>query len=136
MGVDPDYLRSRIREAREAMRHLLRLTSRPFEALSLDEKCSMRYHIVVLAEAIGSICIHICLRELNYEPESYPDCLSYLGDAGLISCVGNLIGIVRLRNLLVHKYWVVDDQRVYISVRENFKCVLEFLRMVEDRYGL
>jgi len=38
--------------------------------------------------------------------------------------------------LLVHRYWVVDDFRVYSSVRENFKCVEEFSNTVKERYGL
>lgn len=78
MGVDRAYLKARVREARDAMRNLIRLSSKPFESLSLDEIYSMRYQIIVLAEAIGSICIHIALEDLNYEPSSLSDCVSYL----------------------------------------------------------
>ncbi|MBE0517485.1 MAG: DUF86 domain-containing protein [Methanophagales archaeon] len=28
-----------------------------------------------------------------------------------------------MRNLLVHRYWEVDDFKVYSSVKENFRCV-------------
>lgn len=42
----------------------------------------------------------------------------------------------KLRNLLVHRYWVIDDRKVMSSVRENFKCVERFLKWVEERYGL
>ncbi len=38
--------------------------------------------------------------------------------------------------MLVHRYWVVDDFRVYSAVKENFKCVEEFAKSVEDRYVL
>jgi Protein of unknown function DUF86. len=34
------------------------------------------------------------------------------------------VALIRLRNLLVHRYWVIDDERVYWSVRNNFKCIL------------
>ena len=62
----------------EAVKELERLTSKPFDELSFDERHSMRYPIIVLAEAIGSICIHLSLEDLGYEPESYSDCLAYL----------------------------------------------------------
>ena len=136
MGVDRAYLRARIREARDAMENLNRLASKPFDTLSPDEKYSMRYQVIVLAEAIGSICVHIALEDLNYEPSSFSDCVSYLSRIGLLDCAEDLIGILRLRNLLVHRYWVIDDRRVISSVREDFKCVEDFFRRVEERYGL
>ncbi|WP_222702305.1 HepT-like ribonuclease domain-containing protein [Staphylothermus hellenicus] len=43
--------------------------------------------------------------------------------------------LVRLRNLLVHRYWVIDDKRVYEDVRNNFRCVEELLDRIGDRYG-
>ena len=136
MGVDRAYLRARIREARDAMRNLIRLTSKPFESLSPDERYSMRYHVIVLAEAVGSICVHIALEDLNYEPTSFSDCVSYLSQAGLLDCAEDIISMFKLRNLLVHRYWVIDDRRVISSVREDFKCVEDFFRRVEERYGL
>jgi Uncharacterized conserved protein len=33
------------------------------------------------------------------------------------------VALIRLRNLFVHRYWVIDDERVYWSVRNNFKCI-------------
>ena len=89
----------------------------------------MRYQIIVLAEAIGSICIHIALEDLNYEPSSLSDCVSYLSQTGLLDCAEDIISMFKLRNLLVHRYWVIDDRKVVSSVRENFKCVNEVLEV-------
>ena len=77
-SIDSDYLKVRVKEAIEAVKELERLTSKPFNELSFDERHSMRYQIIVLAEAIGSICIHISMEDLGYEPESYSDCIAYL----------------------------------------------------------
>lgn len=135
-SIDSDYLKVRVKEAIEAVKELERLTSKPFNELSFDERHSMRYQIIVLAEAIGSICIHISMEDLGYEPESYSDCIAYLRDKEIVGCAEELIKIIRMRNLLVHRYWVVDDFRVYSSAKENFKCVDEFSKSVEGRYGL
>jgi uncharacterized protein YutE (UPF0331/DUF86 family) len=75
----------------------------------------------------------ICGAPLH-EPESYSDCLAYLRDKGIVGCAEDLIKIIRMRNLLVHRYWEVDDFKVYSSVKENFRCVEEFLKTVEERY--
>ena len=133
---DLDYLRARVREARDAIRELERIASRPYGELSLDEKYSMRYQVIVLVEAVGGLCLHIASEDFGYRPESYGECFRCLGNRGIVRCADDLIRIVRLRNLLVHRYWLVDDLRVYNAVKENFKCILEFLGMVEEKYGL
>lgn len=46
--VDIEYLKSRIKEVREVIGELLRLSSKPYKELNLDERYSMRYQIVVL----------------------------------------------------------------------------------------
>ncbi|MCW3131060.1 MAG: DUF86 domain-containing protein [Methanophagales archaeon] len=135
-GIDSDYLKVRVKEVEEAVKELVRLTSKPFGDLSFDGRQSMRYQVIVLAEAIGSICIHISMEDLGYEPETYSDCIAYLRDKEIVGCAEELIKIIRMRNLLVHRYWVVDDFRVYSSVKENFKCVEEFSNTVKERYGL
>jgi uncharacterized protein YutE (UPF0331/DUF86 family) len=33
------------------------------------------------------------------------------------------VRLVKLRNLFVHKYWVIDDRRIYMDVRRDFRCV-------------
>jgi len=81
----------------EAVKELKRLNAQRFEELSFDERHSMRYQIIVLAEAIGNICIHISLEDLGYEPESYSDCLTYLRDKSDIRSGEDLIKRYGLR---------------------------------------
>ena len=35
------------------------------------------------------------------------------------ACLRDIVALIRLRNLLVHRYWVIDE-RVYWSVKNNF----------------
>jgi uncharacterized protein YutE (UPF0331/DUF86 family) len=48
-----------------------------------------------------------------------------------------LASAARLRNLLVHRYWTIDDEKVYISVKkgiEDFKTFLSIIRkFLEDQ---
>jgi len=134
--IDKNFLKKRMQDVEQAMKNLERIASKPYEELSLDEKFSMRYQVIVLAEAVGSICLHIAIEDFGYRAESYGDCLKYLEERKLIRCVEDLTAIMRMRNLLVHRYWLADDSIIYTSVRKNFGCVSEFLRVVGERYGI
>ncbi len=63
MPVDREVVRYRAGEARSAIRELLRLVSKPYEKLNIDEKYSMR-----LVEALVSLCIHIAVEEYGKPP--------------------------------------------------------------------
>ncbi|MCD6443554.1 DUF86 domain-containing protein [Candidatus Bathyarchaeota archaeon] len=39
-----------------------------------------------------------------------------------------------LRNLLVHRYWTIDDGKVYENIKSDFKCVEELLKKVEEEF--
>jgi len=134
--VDVNYLRLRMGEVWEAIRELDRLSSKPYGEMSVDEKYSMRYQVVVLAEALGAICLHIAMDDLGFEPSSYSECFSILEEHGVITCAKDLVSIARLRNLLVHRYWLIDDSKVYEHVKRNFGCVRGFLERIGDRYGI
>lgn len=49
MPVNTQHLKQRISEILEAKSELVRLTSKPFSKLSLEEKYAIRYQIIVLA---------------------------------------------------------------------------------------
>jgi len=134
--VDTEYLKGRIEEVRQVIREVERLASKPYSDLSLDEKYALRYHIVVLVEALGSICLHISMEGFGHEPRSYPECFKLLDEKGLIDCSEDLVKMGRLRNILVHRYWSIDDAKVYDSVKRNFKCVERLIESVEERYGI
>jgi len=116
MPVDPALLGQGMNEVLEAMFELRRLTLKPYSTLSIEDKYSIRYHVIVLAEAIGSICIHVATEDFSREPRSYSECFRMLEEENIFDCAKDLIGIVTLRNLLVHRYWTIDDAQVYGSV--------------------
>lgn len=135
MPVNKDQLKQRINEVLEAKSELKRLTSKPYVNLNLEEKYAIRYHIIVLAEALGNICIHIATEDFKREPQSYSECFKIMKEKGICKCTKDLIAIIRLRNLLTHRYWIIDDAQVYDSIKRDFKCVDKFLRSVREKYA-
>jgi len=134
--VEKDYLGNRIKEIEAGIADINRICSKQFENLSLDEKYSMRYQIIIIAESTGSIALHICLEEFDHKVDSYAEAIYYLEQKSIISDAETLVQIIRLRNLLVHRYWFINDSQIYDSVKNNFSSVNQFLKMVGVTYGL
>ncbi|MEM2688064.1 MAG: DUF86 domain-containing protein, partial [Thermoproteota archaeon] len=123
MPVDGDVLRSRISDVNSTISELQRLASKPFMQLSIDEKYSIRYNIVVLVESVVSICMHIAVEAYVKTPATYREAVKIVAERLNLSLAGELESLVGLRNLLVHRYWPVEDEKVYEAVKNNFKCV-------------
>jgi uncharacterized protein YutE (UPF0331/DUF86 family)/predicted nucleotidyltransferase len=132
MGLNPEAIEARVREINEALQGLATLVARDFGSLGVYEKLSMRYLIIQLVEAAASACIHVLSRAFSETPEAYSDCFVRLGERGAIpkDLAGRLASAARLRNLLVHRYWEVDDEKVYESVRIGLKDFREFVKHV------
>jgi uncharacterized protein YutE (UPF0331/DUF86 family) len=130
--VDRDLVEARVREIHDAVRLLEELTARGFEELTLHEKLSMRYLVIQLVEAAASICVHLLAEGFDERAESYPGCFARLGELGIVprDLAARLAAAARLRNLLVHRYWAIDDRRVYESVREGLRDFEEFAKLV------
>jgi uncharacterized protein YutE (UPF0331/DUF86 family) len=132
LDVDRDLVEARVREIHDAVRLLEELTARGFEELTLHEKLSMRYLVIQLVEAAASICVHLLAEGFDERAESYPGCFARLGELGIVprDLAARLAAAARLRNLLVHRYWAIDDRRVYESVREGLRDFEEFAKLV------
>ncbi len=136
MPVDIDVLRYRISDVRASISEITRLISKPFTELAIDERYSMRYNIIVTVESIVSLATHIAVEDYGYTPKSYTDAVTFICNKLGIKCFSDLIALIRLRNILVHRYWNVNDSKVYTSAKKNFKCLKELIRLVEKRYGI
>lgn len=121
MPVNVDHLKQRINEILESKGELNRLTTKPYTQLSREEKYAMRYHIIVLAESLGSICVQIATEEFKRTPQSYSECFKLMEEKGMCDCAKDLTAIMRLRNLLTHRYWTIDDNQIYDSTKTTSK---------------
>ncbi len=137
MPVDMSQIKQRITEVLDAKAELKRLTLKPYAELNIEEKYAIRYHVIVLAEALGSVCLHVAKEDLQQEPLSYSECFKLLDEEDISdNCAKELTALVRLRNLLTHRYSIIDDNQVYNSIKNDFKNVSKFLESVQDKYAI
>jgi uncharacterized protein YutE (UPF0331/DUF86 family) len=135
MPVNVDVLRARISEINFIMNELQRLTSKPFMQLSVDEKYSMRYNVIVLVESMISLCIHIAIEAYSKTPASYREAIKIIAEKLNLPYVKDLTSMVGLRNILIHRYWLVDE-KIYEAVKDDFKCLRELIGKVMEAFPI
>ncbi len=116
MTVDTERLRSLLDRLRDAEKELRRLRSVGAEALrdDIDRMNSVKYLFVVAAEIAIDTSQPIIAAEALDAPSTFADVFRVLGDTRWLSTdLAETFGdIARFRNLLVHGYADVDDDRV------------------------
>ena len=132
MKVSKEYISRLASEVRSSITFILRVVEKPFEDISEAEKYAIRYHLITIAEALTSIALHVCRNVLNQRPETPIHAFKLLVEGKVISneVFMELSKFIGLRNLLVHRYWVINDENIYESIKGDFKCVEEFLKNV------
>jgi len=93
---------------------------------------SLRYLLIEAVESMANMCNHILTRMTSQVPKGYPDCFEKLYEAKIITkeLGEKLRKAARLRNIMIHKYWEIDDRKVFKSARENIGDFEEFLRQI------
>ncbi|MEM4805984.1 MAG: DUF86 domain-containing protein [Thermofilaceae archaeon] len=133
-------IEARIREVNDALQLLKSLVARRFEELTVYEKLAIRYLVIQLVEAAAGICVRLLLRVYGETAEGYPECFTRLASKGVLpeSLALRLASAARLRNLLVHRYWDIDDEKVYESAKEglgDFEGFIDAVRRFLERCG-
>lgn len=116
MTVDAERLRSLLDRLRDAETELRRLRSLGADTLrdDIDRMNSVKYLFVVAAEIATDTGQHIIAAEALEAPGTFADVFRVLGETTwLPTDLAETFGdIARFRNLLVHGYADVDDDRV------------------------
>ncbi len=94
---------------------------------------TLRLALVEVVEAAATLGLYILRSYFNVEVvEGYVHIFEKLVEHGVISPeVGEgMKALARLRNLIIRRYWEVDDARIYREARENGLDVIR--RFVEE----
>lgn len=134
MKPDLHVLQSRAMSLRQNLQKIRKLASLPDEQFWGNElhMDSLKLHLIQAIEDAASICTHLMARLGGTAPSAYAECFASLHERGVIdeSLAERLQAMSRFRNLLVHRYWQIDDALVLRVARENIGDLVEFLRQV------
>ena len=94
---------------------------------------SVRYLIIQAVEAMTDLCQHMLARTRGIPCDGYIDCIVKAGEHGIISVAlaERLRRLAALRNILVHRYWNIDDVRVYVETKANVSDLTTFIDEIE-----
>ena len=122
-------------EMDESIRKLISLSKlSENEFLSHYEKIdTSKYNFVVAIEAIIDICNRIISKRKLGFPQDYSDVIKLMSQQGVLEkdLVGRLLEMVKFRNMLVHLYWKIENDRLYKYLKENlgdFEAFKEAIR--------
>jgi uncharacterized protein YutE (UPF0331/DUF86 family) len=132
-SIDKTFIEKLVLDVRRSIDIILSYTSKPYDIMSEAERYAVRYHLVVVAEAVVAFALHIARRLYGEEPETPMHAIAILRDRGLIedNVYKDLVRFMKLRNLLVHRYWIVDDEKIYRDVKDDFRSVRRLIERVE-----
>jgi uncharacterized protein YutE (UPF0331/DUF86 family) len=82
---------------------------------------SAKYLLILATESAIGICNHFAARIGGRAPQNYADCFSVLAEIGVVNAelAQRLKRMARFRNLLVHLYWQVENERIHTIIRQD-----------------
>jgi uncharacterized protein YutE (UPF0331/DUF86 family) len=97
------------------------------------DEWGLRYGIFESIQIIIDICCHIVAEKNLGAPQNYSECISCLTENKFLNLdLGNkLIGMIGLRNLIVHEYGIVDIKRVF-GYLDHLEDISDFIYAVRD----
>jgi len=135
--MDSELLRKLISEAYKDLNMAKRIVSMNTDEFLSDFRniLSLRHLIVQLAEILCDICLQIVIEDFKQKPETYIECIDILKLKHVISedTARVMKELIRLRNRVIHRYWTVDDLRLYSETRNiGLRAYKKFLEEVEE----
>lgn len=114
---------------------LQRLAGLPDERLAgdSDELAAVKYRFVVAIEAAVDASRHIAASEGLRVPRDMRDAFAVLIEAGWLPADEQLADMAGFRNLLVHGYADVDDERVRVFLRARLHDLDTVRRVIASR---
>lgn len=133
-NVDRERIATLVGEARKALGLLHQHGKEAeHEILASEVKLgSIKYQFIVAIESCIDICTHLAAKLYMQAPDSYAGCFDLLREGKVIDdeLAGRLSDLAKFRNILVHRYWEVDDRRVVMKLKNDLVHVEEFLKKV------
>jgi uncharacterized protein YutE (UPF0331/DUF86 family) len=90
---------------------------------------SIKYNLIVAIQGCIDICNHIVAKKGGRAPQDYGDCFKLMAELGILeeNISNQLVQMAKFRNLLIHLYWQVDNERIFEILIKNLDDIEHFL---------
>lgn len=99
---------------------------------------ALKWYLLLALEDAFSLCQQVVASTGGTAPSSYAECFETLHQIGVIerSLSERLRAMARFRNLLLHRYWEVDDQRVLEIARNDLNDLQLLIGALDAHFRL
>lgn len=133
--IDVDLIRRKLSRLNMYLEKLKPISEKTQEEYKSDFylKFSAERLIQLIVECATDINNHVVVETKNRPPEDYNVSFIKASEVGLISreLAERLKGSGGMRNILVHAYMEIDDEKVYKAIPLALKDYKEYIREVE-----
>ena len=130
MTVDKDRVAAYISEIKTSintLKNYKNIDKKAFLASSVAIR-DTKYCFIIAAQAAIDLCYHLTAKITKKAPSDYSNCFELLSETGYFKeeTLKRMAVMAKFRNLLVHHYIKVDDERVYEKLDE-LSCFEDFI---------
>lgn len=140
MDINLEKLTKRISEIKENREKIKKYASIPDSEFWKDERnlLAIKHLLLQSIEACGSICSHVLAKKFFKSPSSFPECFETLYNSKVINkeLSVKLRKMARFRNILVHRYWEIEDKKILEYARNNLEDFDQYLKSIIDYLGI
>jgi uncharacterized protein YutE (UPF0331/DUF86 family) len=99
---------------------------------------ALKWHLLLALEDAFALCNQTVAILGGEPPSAYAECFERLAARGVINTAlsNRLQAMARFRNLLLHRYWEVDDQRVLQIARNDLGDLEQFVGALSVHFNL
>jgi len=97
---------------------------------------ALKYSIIVCAEVIGNTLQHILAKRYKTAIDGYQTLIAKSREKGLLSetLFQRLKPFFDFRNMLVHRYWRINNQTFLLNLRQGKHDMKAFRKEIQDKY--
>ena len=135
--MDKEVLQRLIKEIEEAISEIERCVSIDEDDFIRDRtlRFSLRYSVIQAVESAADLGIVILEKIFKTTASSYRDVFRKLVLKGIIPLdVGkDLEKMASLRNMIVHRYWEIDDTLIYRGAKEGgIESIKRYIEVIKN----
>ncbi|MFH0732699.1 MAG: DUF86 domain-containing protein [Candidatus Omnitrophota bacterium] len=133
--IDIDLIRRKLSRLNMYLEKLKPISKKSLKEYKKDFylKSSTERLIQLIVECATDVNNHVVVETGNRPPEDYSISFIKAAEAGLISrkLADKLKGSAGMRNILVHEYMDIDDEKVYRAVALAIRGYKEYIKQAE-----
>lgn len=134
--IDEELIEKKIDIILENLNYLedVRETKKEIFLGSFEKIQAIKHSLQEAIEACVDIANHIISAKGFRRAETYSEMFEILRKQKILSeeLGGNLTKMAKFRNLIVHRYGDIDNERVYMILQENLKDIKDFVKEIEN----